>query len=415
MHIPTITQAWVVEGLGGWYCDDKRAIVAGARRDGYVYDGAPSTPGFRAIREPGEALLVTLEAEDGSIGEGDCVSVTYAGGGGRAGPFRAREYQEIVSEQVLPGMMGRSWASFREAAVDLDASLSESARHPAVPYGISQALLSLAASAQGCTIAEVVCSEHGLPLPSGPVPAAVQTGEMRHTGADKAILKRADLLPHGLIVTEDDVGPRGERLLRYARWLRRRIRRLSDGDYEPVIHFDVYGTVGRALGNDVRQVADFILELEQTVQPYALQLESPFEMESRESQIEKMAQLRSRLRKVGAKTRIVADEWCNTFADIQAFVNEGACDIVQIKIPDLGNLIHAVDAVLYCKSKEAGAYLGGSCNETSLSAQISTEIALATGADQMLAKPGMGVDEALMIVRNRMARVLSRIGHIDQG
>lgn len=414
MHIPTIKRAWVVEGLGGWYCDDKKAIVAGARRDGYVYDGTPSTPGFRAIREAGEALLVTLEAEDGSLGEGDCVSVTYAGGAGRAGPFHARDYREIVREQVLPGIIGSSWASFREAAAELDASLSGSARHPAIPYGISQALLSLAASAHGCTAAEVICREYGLPLPSGPVPVAVQTGKDRYAGADKAILKRADLLPHGLIATEDDVGPRGERLLRYARWLTRRIPRLSDRDYGPAIHFDVYGTVGRAFENDVRQVVDFILELEQTVQPYALQLESPLEMESRESQIEKMAQLRSRLRRAGAKTRIIADEWCNTFADIRAFVKAGACDIVQVKTPDLGNVLHAVDAVLYAKSKGAGAYLGGSCNETSLSAQISAEIALATGADQILAKPGMGVDEALMIVRNRMARVLGRIGHIDR-
>jgi methylaspartate ammonia-lyase len=178
MHIPTIKRAWVVEGVGGWYCDDRKAILAGARRDGYVYDGTPSTPGFRAIREPGEALLVTLEAEDGSIGEGDCVSVTYAGGAGRAGPFRAREYQEIIREQVLPGMIGSSRASFREAAAELDASLSGSARHPAVPYGISQALLSLAAYAHGCTIAEVVCSEYGLPLPSGASPRQFRPGRI---------------------------------------------------------------------------------------------------------------------------------------------------------------------------------------------------------------------------------------------
>jgi len=44
-----------------------------------------------------------------------------------------------------------------------------------------------------------------------------------------------------------------------------------------------------------------------------------------------------------------------------------------------------------------------------VSAQISANIALATQADRMLVKPGMGVDEALMIVENEMARVLGRI------
>jgi methylaspartate ammonia-lyase len=33
-------------------------------------------------------------------------------------------------------------------------------------------------------------------------------------------------------------------------------------------------------------------------------------------------------------------------------------------------------------------------------------VALATGADQLLAKPGMGVDEGLSIVTNEMARTL---------
>jgi methylaspartate ammonia-lyase len=33
-------------------------------------------------------------------------------------------------------------------------------------------------------------------------------------------------------------------------------------------------------------------------------------------------------------------------------------------------------------------------------------VALATGADQFLAKPGMGVDEGLSIVTNEMSRTL---------
>jgi methylaspartate ammonia-lyase len=51
------------------------------------------------------------------------------------------------------------------------------------------------------------------------------------------------------------------------------------------------------------------------------------------------------------------------------------------------------------------AYCGGTCNETDRSALVSAHLAMACGAGQVLAKPGMGVDEGLMIVGNEMARV----------
>ena len=54
-----------------------------------------------------------------------------------------------------------------------------------------------------------------------------------------------------------------------------------------------------------------------------------------------------------------------------------------------------------------GAYQGGTCNETDRSAQICAHIAMATGPDQILAKPGMGVDEGMMIVYNEMQRILA--------
>nr|WP_315988364.1 hypothetical protein [Desulforamulus aquiferis] len=38
--------------------------------------------------------------------------------------------------------------------------------------------------------------------------------------------------------------------------------------------------------------------------------------------------------------------------------------------------------------------MGGTCNETDRSAQVCVHIGIATQPDQMLAKPGMGVDEA---------------------
>jgi methylaspartate ammonia-lyase len=54
--------------------------------------------------------------------------------------------------------------------------------------------------------------------------------------------------------------------------------------------------------------------------------------------------------------------------------------------------------------------VGGSCAETERSAQVTVNLAMGAGADQLLAKPGMGVDEGLSIVRNEMERTLALTG-----
>jgi len=79
---------------------------------------------------------------------------------------------------------------------------------------------------------------------------------------------------------------------------------------------------------------------------------------------------------------------------------------VQIKMPDLGGVHNAVEAVLACKAAGVGAFLGGSYAETDLSARVSVHVALATGSDLLMARPGMGVDEAISLTQNEMARAL---------
>jgi methylaspartate ammonia-lyase len=81
--------------------------------------------------------------------------------------------------------------------------------------------------------------------------------------------------------------------------------------------------------------------------------------------------------------------------------------MVQIKTPDLGGIGNIVESVLYCKERGIGAYQGGTCNETDRSAQVCVHLAMATRPNQILAKPGMGVDEGYMIVHNEMQRIIA--------
>ena len=130
---------------------------------------------------------------------------------------------------------------------------------------------------------------------------------------------------------------------------------------------------------------------------------------TREAQIEVLKTLRDFIRIRKMTCQIVADEWANSLEDIQAFLDAGAVDMIQIKMPVLGSIHNVIEAVLACKRAGVGALLGGSYAETARSAQVSVHVALATQPDLLMAKPGMGVDEAVSLVQNEMARVVTTI------
>ena len=219
------------------------------------------------------------------------------------------------------------------------------------------------------------------------------------------------MLPHALINNvHDKLGEHGEKLAEYVTWLRNRIlEHRQNPDYAPVLHIDCYGTIGQVFGNNnYKDMADYIEELGKLAKPFHLRIEGPMDCDcDRETQIEALAGLTAELDKRGCDVELVADEWCNTLEDIKLFADAKAGHMVQIKTPDLGGVNNTIEAVLYCKQKGIGAYQGGTCNETDRSAQVCVNCAMATQPDQILAKPGMGVDEGYMIVYNEMQRILA--------
>ena len=51
-----IVDVLAVPVQAGFFFDDQLAIRAGAAHDGFDYTGAALTPGFRRVRQPGEAV-----------------------------------------------------------------------------------------------------------------------------------------------------------------------------------------------------------------------------------------------------------------------------------------------------------------------------------------------------------------------
>jgi methylaspartate ammonia-lyase len=396
----------------GFFADDQAAIRAGAVHDGFTYSGHSVTPGFRTIRQPGEAVSVLLLLNDGQVAHGDCAAVQYSGVGGRAPVFRAAQAAATIERHVVPLLRGREITTFRDAASEIDDLVVDGEPlHAAIRYGVTQALLDAVARARGVTMAEVVRDEYQTGITIAPVPLFVQSGDERYTNVDKMVLKEADVLPHGLMnEVETKLGRDGERLLEYVAWVRDRILTLrTRSDYSPRLHFDVYGTIGVAFGGDVDAVATYLTRLGDTARPFGVCVEHVIDAGSRSAQVRVSAALRAALRDRHSDVRIAVDEWCNTLEDIEVFVAAGAADVIHVKTPDLGGVNNTIEALLLVARHGLAAYCGGSCNETDRSAQISAHIAMACGASQVLAKPGMGVDEGMMVVGNEMARVAALV------
>ena len=403
-----IVDVLCVSVRSGFYRDDQAAIRAGASHDGFLYDGEPLTPGFSRIREPGEAVSVMLVLDDGQIALGDCAEVQYSGAGGRASVFSSTDAVSIIMDEVAPHLTERRHEDFRSPAERVDGLLVGGAPLPAaVRYGVTQALLHAQSLHRAVTMAEVVRDEYRTGVELAPVPLYAQSGDDRYASVDKMILKEVDVLPHGLInQIAGKLGKDGGLLLAYVRWLSTRIRALRRRvDYTPRLHIDTYGTIGMAFGGDLEAVVEYLAQLAECASPFQLRVEHPIDAGSRDAQVDIYVRLRTLLRARGVPVDLVVDEWCNTLEDIEVFVAAGAADVIHVKTPDLGGVNNTIQALLHVKRNGLAAYCGGTCNETDVSGRVSANVAMACGADQVLAKPGMGVDEGLMIMGNEMTRV----------
>lgn len=397
-------------GRSGYFNKDLKAVKAGAKANGSFHEGPPLTPGYTHIVQAGAVISVMLVLDDGSVAIGECADVIFSGLAGRDPLFVPQQHRPLLDSVVRDWLIGRNVGGFRANAEAIDRLEFEGARlHTALRYGLTQALLAATALAGRETMAEVIVREYGARMQSAPVDILASCHRGDALQLDRMIMKRAAVLPHASFTLAKDLGAGGAALMDYARSIARRIEAVAAPDYRPRIHLDVYGTLGDLFGDDVDGLADYLARLGEAVKPFELLIETPVIAGNREAQVEIFARLKAGLRERGATVGLIADEWCNTLDDIRVFAEAQACDYVQIKTPDLGGINNSIEAVLYCKAHGMGCCLGGTANETDISARISAQIGLATGPDFMLSKPGIGADEGLMILTNEMLRTLALV------
>ncbi|KAJ5366572.1 Methylaspartate ammonia-lyase [Penicillium brevicompactum] len=404
------TEIRFVRGLSGYFHKDLQAVKNSPNYDPLIDNIAPVTSGFKNVVQAGEVISVLLRLPNGAVAIGECVDVIFSGAASRDPLFIPSEHLPLLNEVIKPRLLELDVSTFRLNSVTIDEpwpELGNKRLHTAVRYGLSQALLSATALVHHCTMAEVVSREWNTSISERPIDILASCHRNDDLQLDRMIMKQVAMFPHASFVHVNDIGPRGKTMLEYVAHVSRRIQERGDADYQPRLHFDVYGTIGDAFLE--ADIPDFLRKVEEVAKPYQVLIESPIVSSSRESQILSMKQLRKALLARRINVKIVADEWCNTLDDIKMFAEANAVDFVQVKTPDLGGLHNSIDAVLYCLKENVGCCLGGSANETDISARATAQVALATQPQFLLSKPGIGADEGLMILTNEMTRTLALI------
>ena len=403
-----INKLIVAPGLGGYYFDDLAAIKAGAKSDGYFILGTPVTEGHKKVRNSGETISIMLALDTGDVALGSCVAIQYSGVVGRDPILLAERYIPEIEQYVKPLLEGHEITTFKKSSEWFDKVMVDGKKlHTGIRYGVTQALLDAVAIRDKVTQAEVVAKEYGTIISEKMIPVLAQSSDNRYLNADKMIMKRVPAIPQGLFNHVDKVGPKGEKLAEYLQWLIKRIKDFGDADYFPIIDLDVYGIPGKIFDHDVHKMAEYFSGLEKIAYPYPLVIECPSDTGDRDGTMNNMIELLKALKALGSKVCITADDWCNTLEDCKCFADNQAAHMIQIKAPDLGGIHNSIEAVMYCKSKGVKAFLGGTCNGTDISTRVTVNMAMATSADMIYNKPGMGVDEGYMIVYNEMQRVLA--------
>src|SRR5262249_47437047 len=155
------------------------------------------------------ALLLRVTGADGRVAWGDAVAVQYAGTAGRDAPIDPPALAAAV-ERAAAALEAAGPVPFAEACAVLEAGrLDARPLHPGLRYGLGGALLGLAADGAGVAPARVLAALSGVDAPVR-IPVYAQSGEERHTNVDRMLLRRVDVLPHGLINAPAVFGAEGE-------------------------------------------------------------------------------------------------------------------------------------------------------------------------------------------------------------
>ena len=273
--------------------------------------------------------------------------------------------------------------------------------HPAVRYGLSHALLSAVALAQGTTPVEVLLAEYELPRPVTAASLLSTVG----TGTSTAVACAHRVAGLGVVWPGDDpeeeLGRNNGRLQGYVRQLTHYLARTADDGYRPALHLDVGGGLGALYDDDAGRLLGALYGLNRVANPYPLVVADPIAMDSRDEQIEKMAELKKYVGMRDLSVRLAAGAWIDLPADAAAFAEGNAAELLQLDMVRMGGIQRTVETALSVRQQDVGVLLESHGDPSAV------HVALALQPDFTSTGPHYEDGRGIAAFHNEMARTLS--------
>lgn len=390
-----------------------------------------------------EAVLVGVVVDGDEVVWATCPAVPAAL---EAYPesFDAASAAEAIRQEAVPTLLGQNLSAFRPLAAAVDAlretvtvtwrerpirheengvsrralltgllhddekaaerivdETFERPLHPAVRYGLSQALLSAVALARSVTPAEVVVEEYGLPRPDGAVPLLSTVGTVDATAIACAHRVAALAIRWPGDDPEEELGRNNGRLQGYLRRLTEYLARTAGDDYRPAIHLNVGGGLGALYDHNAGKLLGAFYGLERVAQPYPLIVADPVMMDDRDEQIAKMAELKKFSAMRDLSLRLAAGAGVDSPAAAAAFLEAEAADLLHLDMVRLGGVQSTVETALAAQERGVGIVLKSHGDPSA------AHIALALQPDFTSTGPDYEDGRGIAAFHNEMARTLA--------
>ncbi len=285
---------------------------------------------------------------------------------------------------------------------------SEQPLHPAIRYGVSQALLAAVALTQNRSMAELLTDEYDLPRPTTTVPLHAQLD------TDQPLESLPQPSPHieslGYTVPKGDpaeiLGANGVILQRFLRILKDKVVATPGWEHHPALHIDLRGGLGQLYGRETGKMLGALYGLEQAAKPLPLRIENAIDHANAGDSASLIAELQSYIRMRNMQVDLVAGD-IDTLETARFFAQADAYPILTVTPARLGGLAQSAEAVLACRANGKRIILSADSGDSVGSLQVLSQVALGLQADFVGVSSGC---DNPTLVYGEMGRVLVEMG-----
>jgi methylaspartate ammonia-lyase len=379
---------------------------------------------------PREMVSIGLVLDGQEVIWGDCL-LTAGLLPEKEHPFNAREALTTIQKTLPRFLRGAALDNFPAIAQKIDTHLEQTGQtgqvrliHPALRYGLQQALLGVAARKRQTGVIQAIADMYGFPTPPNtPPPLHLEAGYPPLSLKRSPLLRQAASI--GLTTSAEDVetelGKAGQILQRHVRALREELNAIrksaSNGSASeeaadlPAIHLNVRGGLGKLYDNQFGKIMGALFGLEAAAAAYTLRVEDPLLMDASLTHTNTIKELKNYLQLRRMKAKLVIGSHIRSLKNIQDIIDDDqAAHMVRLRTANFGSLHQTIKAIAACREKGMPVLLEAGAIETGRSIQTLAQLAMATQPDFVTAEPGTITAPSLLALHSEMARLTAWSG-----